>query len=168
MLTLEAQNRIFGTGQPDHSSLVLDILNEELTVGELIDHAVREEIHTVITNQRSTAIRRKQKILFLTAAMVSRMEQEGVLRCPACNKPIPRTSIADAKASNWHVSCILCRKPLKLLNEDAEVELAHQAFANRQYFVFVDGVQAETLQDRLTLTPTSIISFLRLIPLRGG
>ncbi len=48
------------------------------------------------------------------------------------------------------------------------VEAALLAFADGFYYVFVDDVQIEKLEDVFRLEPQSHVLFLRLVPLAGG
>lgn len=51
--------------------------------------------------------------------------------------------------------------------EDA-ASFALRAFERNGFFVIVDGVQIEDLDVELRLTPTSDVTFVRLVPLVGG
>jgi len=48
------------------------------------------------------------------------------------------------------------------------VAAALQAFEDRFYYVFLDGVQQEHLDQTVFLKPDSQVTFLRLVPLAGG
>jgi hypothetical protein len=48
------------------------------------------------------------------------------------------------------------------------VGAALQAFEDRFYYVFLDGVQQESLDQPVFLKPDSQVTFLRLVPLAGG
>ena len=54
------------------------------------------------------------------------------------------------------------------VDPQAAVSAALQAFQDGLYFVFVDGDQALTLDDRVRLGPSTRVSFIRLVALAGG
>ena len=54
------------------------------------------------------------------------------------------------------------------VNPTAAVETALLAFKDGIFYVFVNEVQAETLETPVTLYPHSHVQFLRLVPLVGG
>lgn len=47
-------------------------------------------------------------------------------------------------------------------------EHALKAFDNNQVILLLDGIQAESLEQTISLTPNSKVVFFRLIPLVGG
>jgi hypothetical protein len=54
------------------------------------------------------------------------------------------------------------------VDEDAAIAVALQAFVDGLYFVFVDDVQRERLDEYVPLTSDSAVTFLRLVALAGG
>ncbi len=54
------------------------------------------------------------------------------------------------------------------VDEDDAIAAALQAFADGFYFVFVDGEQIDSLEQTVTVAPTSTLLFVRLVPLVGG
>lgn len=56
----------------------------------------------------------------------------------------------------------------RLINWEAQAEIALEAFSTNGFFVIADGRQVESLDHELTLTPDSEIRFVKLTPLVGG
>lgn len=54
------------------------------------------------------------------------------------------------------------------LDRERQVEAALAAFSSNGYFMLVDDRQVESLDDELVLTETSVVNFVRLVPLVGG
>jgi hypothetical protein len=51
---------------------------------------------------------------------------------------------------------------------DEAIDRACRGFETNRMFLIVDGRQVETLDAAFVLTPTSSVTFIRLIPLKGG
>lgn len=58
--------------------------------------------------------------------------------------------------------------PEQQVDPDAAVAAAIQAFEDQFYYVFIDDVQGESLDQPVRLQPDSTVTFLRLVPLVGG
>jgi hypothetical protein len=60
--------------------------------------------------------------------------------------------------------------PLASSSHDVEAESAraHAGLAERRYVLVVDGIAVTDLDEQLTLTERSVVSFVRLLPLIGG
>lgn len=147
MLKVEVRSRIVGSTKPDEGlpNIALALLHEQLTVRELISQAVEEQIRDLLLQRKLDAdeardILRRQ---YLTDADVQAQSKAGAVKVPS-DKSLRPIAIAD------------------------EVEKALDAFERGVYMVVVDGHQTDTLDEVLTLTPTSKITFLRLTPLVGG
>lgn len=54
------------------------------------------------------------------------------------------------------------------VDDAAAVATALEAFEDGLYFVFFNGVQVESLEDRVEVGPDSGMLFVRLVPLIGG
>ena len=54
------------------------------------------------------------------------------------------------------------------IDPEQHTYLALDSFLKNQYFVLIDDVQAESLDQEITLHPETEISFLKLTPLVGG
>lgn len=60
------------------------------------------------------------------------------------------------------------RESVQEVNEEAAVATALQAFTDGYYYVFVDGRQEEELDGQIIITPSSTVTFIRLVALAGG
>lgn len=60
------------------------------------------------------------------------------------------------------------RRPGRLIDWQQQADVAVDAFAKQAFFVFVDGEQADALDDEVSLHTDSDVRFLRLTPLVGG
>jgi hypothetical protein len=147
MLTLEVLNRVVGK-RPDElelGSVVLELLEETLTVRELITRTVEEQVHDLLLNRKLDA-EQASRILdrhYLTEAEANSLAARGAIRYPA-------------------------EKPQRRIDSQAEVRKALHAFQQGAYLVIVDGHQVDGLDEVLRLSATSKITFLRLTPLVGG
>nr|WKN36183.1 hypothetical protein K4G66_27845 [Tunicatimonas sp. TK19036] len=59
-------------------------------------------------------------------------------------------------------------KEWQALDTEKYVYLALDSFLKNRYFMLVDDVQADTLDQEITLQPDTKISFIKLTPLVGG
>jgi hypothetical protein len=149
MLKVEVRSRIVGQSQTDlmPSNVVLDLLNETITVAELIQQTVEEQVRDLLLN-RKLDVEQMQRVLdrqYLTDADVRRQVAEGAVRSPSAKAVrIPQIDTAE------------------------EVRKALRSFDQQTYMIVVDGNQAESLDELLTLRATSKVTFLRLTPLVGG
>jgi hypothetical protein len=144
MLTVAVRSRVVGGSNPDDhlSQVALDLLNETLTIRELIAHTVEEQIRD-LELQRKLDNDHIQQILnrqYLTDAEVQAQAQDGVIKMPK----------VDKRGVEYHI------------------QTAQTAFQKGVYVIVIDGVQADALDSMVTLKPTSKITFLRLTPLVGG
>ncbi len=57
------------------------------------------------------------------------------------------------------------RKPI---DAEQQVYVALHAFQRNGFFVLIDNVQAETLEQQVLLTADTVVSFVKLTPLVGG
>lgn len=144
MFTLQVRSRIVGTD--DHlPNVALSLLTETLTIRELIANTVEEQIRD-LQLQRQMDIESIRNILsrqYLTDAEIQAQAQTGAIKMPELpdNSPIFITQ---------------------------ETEKALTAFEKGVYVIVIDGKQAQSLDDTVTLKPTSKVTFLRLTPLKGG
>ena len=60
------------------------------------------------------------------------------------------------------------RKPAKLIEADVEVEKALDAFRQNRIVMLFDDRQVDGLEMPLTVTPDSQVTFIHLMPLKGG
>jgi hypothetical protein len=56
----------------------------------------------------------------------------------------------------------------KLIDAEKQVYTALDAFQRNSFFVLVDNVQAETLEQKVQLQADTTVSFIKLTPLVGG
>lgn len=54
------------------------------------------------------------------------------------------------------------------IDPEKQVYVALDAFQKNGYFVLIDNRQAESLDQEITLTAASTVSFVKLVPLVGG
>lgn len=59
-------------------------------------------------------------------------------------------------------------KNKKLIDAEKQVYVALNAFQKNGFFVLVDNIQAETLEQQVQLHKNTSISFIKLTPLVGG
>ena len=59
-------------------------------------------------------------------------------------------------------------KERKLIDAEKQVYIALNAFQENGYFLLIDNVQSESLQQKIRLTEHTEISFIKLTPLVGG
>ncbi|MGD1893514.1 MAG: hypothetical protein ACFB15_23350 [Cyclobacteriaceae bacterium] len=59
-------------------------------------------------------------------------------------------------------------KTRQKIDPEQHTYLALDCFLKNQYFILIDDVQAESLDQEVTLRPKTEISFLKLTPLVGG
>lgn len=59
-------------------------------------------------------------------------------------------------------------KPKKTIDAEKQVYIALDAFLKNSYFVLIDTLQAETLEQEVLLSKNTTISFVKLTPLIGG
>lgn len=146
MLQVEVRSRIVGAQASDTApNIVLNLLNEKLTVAELIAGAVEEQVRDMLLTQKLDTDK-AQTILerqYMTGAEIREQAARGFVRTPT-------------------------KADLAKVNVPLEIQKAQQAFEKRAVMVLVDGYQAETLEEDITLTAKSKITFLRLTPLAGG
>lgn len=60
------------------------------------------------------------------------------------------------------------KRPAPQFNCEVEVEKAFTAFSKNRFFVLIDAKQVGDLDEEITVTPRTKVTFLRLVPLVGG
>ena len=148
-MQVEIQSKIVGSKHNDDSPsyVLLELLNEKITVRELIAQAVEEQIRDMLINRHLDA-EQATKILnrqYLLESEVSNQAKSGVIRLPGLKNTQPPS--------------------LKL---DHEIQKALQSFKRKGFMIIVDEQQLEDLDECVTLKATSKVTFLRLTPLIGG
>lgn len=59
-------------------------------------------------------------------------------------------------------------KPKKIIDAEQQVYIALEAFIKNGYFVLIDTIQSESLEQQIVLSATTTVSFVKLTPLIGG
>ncbi|MEO8392643.1 MAG: hypothetical protein ABI700_06590 [Chloroflexota bacterium] len=148
MVKIEVRTRIVGCANADAKppTIAIELLEESLTVQDLITRTIKEQVHDLLINRKIDAenILRMLDRQYLIDADVQREARRGAVKVPS---------------TRLH--------PLAI-NIEAEVERALRGFEQKAYLMVVDGEQPDSLTDVITLRPTSKITFLRLTPLVGG
>ena len=60
------------------------------------------------------------------------------------------------------------KKPRKPVDLEKQIHIAFDAFDTNGFFILVDDMQVESLDDMVTISPETTVSFIRLTPLVGG
>lgn len=145
MVTIQVRSRSIGTTQTPLPPVAFDLLNETLTIRELIAHAVEEQIHELQIQQKldTQAVQHILNRQYLTNAEIQAQAKHGAVKMP---------------------------EPLEVQTIDIsrQIRKATEAFEKGVYVIVIDGEQAEALDQTVMLRPTSKITFLRLTPLVGG
>lgn len=76
--------------------------------------------------------------------------------------PLVRSSDEETLLNNTR------NKTKRRVNAEKQVEVALKAFAGNGFFILVDDMQVEDLRHVVTVSPDTVISFVRLTPLVGG
>lgn len=147
MFNLAVKSKVIGA-RPEAEKLpdvFLDILEETLTVGELISRTVEEQIRDLTLTRRLEA-EQARGILdrqYMTDADIRAQAARGAVKMPVH----PNSQQIDV---------------------DEAIRKAKAAFERGVVLIVVDGVQAMSLDQVLHLHPTSRANFVRLTPLIGG
>jgi hypothetical protein len=59
-------------------------------------------------------------------------------------------------------------KPKKIIDAEKQVYIALESFLKNGYFVLIDNLQSESLEQEVLLSSTTTVSFVKLTPLIGG
>lgn len=59
-------------------------------------------------------------------------------------------------------------KPKKTIDAEKQVYIALEAFLKNGYFVLIDNLQSEMLEQEVLLSKSTTVSFVKLTPLIGG
>lgn len=111
---------------------------KELSLRQLLDAVVREEVSAFRTRRRQRQLDR-----VLTPAQIAEGAVTGKV------DPAGRTTPPS-------------------VDGDEAVATAVEAFTDGLFFVFVDGRQVSDVEERVRVVPTSTLLFVRLTPLAGG
>ena len=147
MFNLAVKSKIIGA-RPETETLpdiFLDVLEETLTVGELIARTVEEQVRD-LTLTRRLDVEQTRDIpdrQYMTDADIRTQAARGAVKMPV------------------HTDS-------RQIDVDEAVRKAKIAFERGVVLIVVDGVQAESLDQALHLHATSRANFVRLTPLVGG
>ena len=148
-LTVEVRSRVVGGrgGDPEIEPVYIRLLEEKLTVAELIRRTVEEQVRDLVARRKLDAeqTRRALDRQYHSGEEIIAKAEQGTVKNPSrrATDPMKKRSAA-------------------------EVRKALSAFDSRSYYVTVDGRQVERLDDVIELRPDSKVTFIRLMPLVGG
>lgn len=149
MFTIEVRSQVFGRLQesPELAPVLLNLIKEHLTVAELIRRSVEEQVRELVVERRIDAqqARRALDRHYLIAAEIAAQAEQGAVLYP----------------SNRATEVVQ-------INSKAEVQKALRAFEAGSYIILVNGQQVEHLDEELTFSSNTKVTFLRLMPLVGG
>jgi hypothetical protein len=149
MLQVQIRTRVLGirADEPQLPNVIINILEEQITVGELITRTVEEQVRDLLLTRRLDAMQAQQALdrHYLVNPEVKQQAAQGRVKMP--------TRIPTAQPR---------------IDLAAEMRKALQAFQAGTYLVIVDGRQCEQEDECLQLHANSKIMFLRLTPLVGG
>lgn len=146
MPRVEVRSRIVGTTSEEQPSNVgIDLLNDSLTVEELISLTVEEQVRDLLIHRKLDAEKARQILQrqYLTEADVREQSMHGAVKHPT-------------------------EKPQKAIDTQMEIMKALKGFEQGAYIIVVDGKQVEKLDEVVTLLVQSKVTFVRLTPLVGG
>lgn len=149
VLTIEVTSRVVG-GSPEAPTLApvtLTLLDERLTVAELIRRSVEEQVRELRARRRLAATQARAALdrQYLTHEEMVAQATRGKVSLPSHRAPrVPQ------------------------IEPELEVEKALAAFQAGSYVVLVDGRQVESLAETVSFAPGTRVVFLRLMPLVGG
>jgi hypothetical protein len=128
-----------GTGKVTNE-LSLDMLDETITVRELIRSRIYQEV-----DEHNRRVRQANFIGVPFNGLVTPTETERQLNSA-------RVGMPNVREIDWK----------------SQFEAACDAFARNGFFILIDDCQAEELDERITLHATTTVSFVKLTPLVGG
>jgi hypothetical protein len=123
----------------------IDILNEEITIAELIQRTVEAQIREILV-ERKLHETQAYKVLskqYLTQEEIQEQATTGTINLLRSDQP-------------------------PTLDSAREVRRAKRAFQERTYTIIVGGRPATRLDEKISMRPGNKITFLRLVPLVGG
>lgn len=149
MLTIEVHSKVFGGLQesPKLAPVFLNLLEEHLTVAELIRRSVEEQVRELVIKRQMDAqqVRHALDRHYLTAVEIAEQAEHGAVRYPS-NRA---TEVPQ-------------------INPKVEVQKALRAFEAGSYIILVNGQQVEHLDQELSVSSNTKVTFLRLMPVVGG
>lgn len=121
---------------------------ETLTVRELIERSVTEQIKILQKSQASSEQRIKASLerQYLSDADIASLSKQGNICCADIEKN-RQSSVIDIRH---------------------EIARAEEAFTQKRFFITLNDYQPEMLEEKIRLTDHTEVLFLRLMPLVGG
>jgi len=148
-LVVEVRSRVVGESPeaPDLAPISLRLLDERLSVAELVRRTVEEQVRELTVRRRLDAEQASHALArhYLSTEEVAAQARRGAVRFP--------TARAGKGAQ---------------LDPAAEVAKALRAFEAGTYVVLIDGRRVERLDEVVPFSPGTKVTFLRLMPLVGG
>ena len=130
------------TGGKTTNEFTLEVLSERITVGELIRSRVYQEVKDY--NLLSTSVYR---------GLVQPLEAENTPGGVRARQDRPGQKGPRQKPPiDWQ----------------EQLDVALEAFRRRQVLVLVGDRQVDDLEEELEITPQTVVTFVRLVPLVGG
>lgn len=150
-IQLKIYSRIVGASpqQPPLDPVLVELLEQEITVAELIQRVVEEQIRH-LTHKRqlnSTEVQLALARQYLSAEEVQAQAEGGRVRLPSASPKLTQPIAIDSKA---------------------EIRKAVDAFKTAQYFVIINGETAKSLNQSFSFDLNTKILFVRVTPLIGG
>ena len=127
------------------NELTLDVLDETITVRELIRSRVYQEVQ-----DHNRRLADSPAVPF--NGLVTPRDEERVLNAKAGGSPGTAGLPKRTREIDWR----------------PQFEVACAAFERNGFFILVDDRQAESLDDTITIRHDTQVSFVRLMPLVGG
>ena len=149
-MIVTVESIIFGdknTKIPHFSPVILELVSENITARELIHRTVRKQIQINLEEKRNevSVVQAMLNRQFLSNEDIEDQSAKGTIRYPT------------SEASKDHG-----------LDVDHESKKAIDAFYSNTYKMLVGGVQIEDLDDVILLKHDTTVTFIRLMPLKGG
>ncbi len=145
-VSVEIHSRVMGS-EADLSAVLLEIFEEQITLAELIRRTVEEQVHTLLAARRADAAQ-GQRLLdrqYMTDAEIAAQAHRGAVRFPgATSRGVPTIHVAR------------------------EVARAQAAFREGKFVIFTGDRRLTDLDEPLSFTEQTTITFLRVMPLVGG
>jgi len=148
-ITIEVHSRIAGlaTNNLPLQPVVLQLIEERITVGELIRRTVEEQVRELVGRRKLDALKAQEALArkYLTDDEVRGKAGQGAVRYPSSR-----------------------RAGVPQIDPQAEVRKALAAFDRGTYMVLIDGRRMESLDEEITFAPATKVTFLRVMALAGG
>ena len=151
LLHIEVQSRIAGLAANDQTlqPVILDLIDERITVAELIRRTVEEQVRDLIAHRKLDALKAQEALQrqyhYLSDDEIASQAKQGTVRYPS-SRPVS----------------------IPQIDPQAETEKALAAFEQGGYMILIGGRRVERLDEQITFAPGTKVTFLRVMPLAGG